>query len=105
MTVYQVLCLCSVSSISSAIIGALIQRLVSAKKQNEALKKGLQALLRANMINDWNKWSSKGYAPIYARQNFQNVWDNYHELGANGVMDDIKAKFMALPTEEPPKGK
>lgn len=105
MTVYQVLCLCSVSSISSAIIGALLQRLVSAKKQNEALKKGLQALLRANMINDWNKWSSKGYAPIYARQNFQNVWDNYHELGANGVMDDIKAKFMALPTEEPPKGK
>lgn len=102
MTTYQILCLCSVSSISSAIIGALIQRLVSAKKENDALKKGLQALLRASMINDYNKWVSKGYAPIYARQNFQNVWDNYHNLGANGVMDDIKNKFLALPT--PPDG-
>lgn len=98
MTIYQILCLCSVSSVSGAIIGALIQRLVSIKKQNEALKKGLQALLRAQMINDYNKWTSKGYAPIYARQNFQNCWNNYHDLGANGVMDDIKDKFMALPT-------
>lgn len=102
MTTYQILCLCSVSSVSSAIIGALITKLVSIKKENTALKRGLQALLRAQMINDYNKWSAKGYAPIYARQNFQNCWDNYHDLGANGVMDDIKTKFLALPT--PPDG-
>lgn len=102
MTVYQILCLCGFTSLGSAVMGALITRVLNYRKENQALKKGLQALLRAQMINDYNKWSAKGYVPIYARQNFQNVWDNYHELGANGVMDDIKNKFMALPT--PPDG-
>lgn len=83
-------------------MGALITKIVSYKKQNEALKKGLQALLRAQMINDYNKWTSKGYAPIYARQNFQNCWLNYEALGENGVMTNIHDKFMALPT--PPEG-
>ena len=102
MTTYQILSLCGCSSIVSAIMGFCISKVVSYKKENDALKKGIQALLRAQMISDYNKWSAKGYAPIYARQNFQNVWDNYHNLGANGVMDDIKNKFMALPT--PPDG-
>ena len=102
MGIYQICCLCGVSSIGSAIMGALITKIVSYKKQNEALKKGLQALLRAQMINDYNKWTSKGYAPIYARQNFQNCWLNYEALGENGVMTNIHDKFMALPT--PPEG-
>lgn len=72
------------------------------KKQNEqynALKLGLQAMLRSQMINDYNYWSNKGYAPVYARQNFENLWEQYHALGANGVMNDIHEKFQALPTK------
>ena len=72
------------------------------KKQNEqyaALRLGLQAMLRSQMINDYNHWSEKGYAPIYARENFENVWQQYHSLGANGVMDDIHEKFYKLPTK------
>lgn len=72
------------------------------KKQNEqynALKLGLQAMLRSQMINDYNYWTSKGYAPIYARENFENLWRQYHLMGANGVMDDIHEKFHKLPTK------
>lgn len=50
------------------------------------------------MIDDYNHYKEKGYAPIYARDNFENCWRQYHDLGANGVMDDIHAKFMSLPT-------
>ena len=66
--------------------------------QYAALKMGLQAMLRAQMINDYNYWSEKGYAPVYARQNFENLWEQYHALGANGVMSDIHEKFLDLPT-------
>ena len=66
-----------------------------------AVKAGMQAMLRAQMISEYNKWSDKGYAPIYARENFENCWAQYHNLGANGVMDDIHIKFLALPTEPP----
>lgn len=68
-----------------------------------ALSLGVQALLRAQMINDYNRYSSKGYAPIYARESFENCWHQYERLGKNGVMQDIRNKFLALPTDPPQK--
>ena len=64
-----------------------------------ALQLGVQALLRAQMINDYNRYLDKGFAPIYARQNFENCWKQYERLGKNGVMKDIREKFLALPTQ------
>lgn len=68
-----------------------------------ALSLGVQALLRAQMINDYNRYLSKGYAPIYAKQNFENCWQQYERLGKNGVLQDIHDKFLRLPTEPPQK--
>ena len=95
MTIYQILCLLGFPSLFLAVVGTVIAFIKSLK----SLKLGTQALLRAQMISDYNKWYDKGYAPIWARENFENVWLNYHNLGANGVMDDIHNKFMSLPTE------
>ena len=97
MTVYNWLSLFGVPAIFGALTAALISQAKSAHKENKALKAGIQALLRAQMISDFNKWTEKGYAPIYARENFENCWERYHALGANGVMDDIRNKFLALP--------
>ena len=94
MNLYQWLCLFSVPTLLLAVFKFLYSQI-------KAVKLGLQALLRAQLIDDWNKWSDKGYAPIYARENFQNCWMQYHSLGANGVMDDIHERFFALPTEPP----
>lgn len=85
--------LLSVTTILGGFLIYLIRRII-------ALEKGIQALLRAQMIADYNHYAEKGYAPIYARQNFENCWTQYHALGANGVMDGIHTKFMELPTKE-----
>lgn len=101
MTAYQIITL--MWSIGSALIGFLVTYTISVKKRNKALSLGIQALLRAQMISDYNKWTAKGYAPIYARDNFENCWNQYEALGENGVMNDIHNKFMELPT--PPEVK
>jgi hypothetical protein len=73
--------------------------------QIKGVKLGVKALLRAQMIEDYNKYLEKGYAPIYAKENFQNCWEQYHAIkGPNGVMDDIHNKFIQLPTEPPKEG-
>ena len=87
--------------IPSGLIGFLWGKVKGLHKDNLAVKEGVQALLRAQMIADYNHYVEKGFAPIYARQNFENCWQRYHALGANGVMDDIRSKFMALPTSVP----
>lgn len=101
MTVYQWLCLLGVP----ALIGAIFKYLRSLIKKNSsdtiAVKSGVQALLRSQMISDFNKWEERGYAPIYARENFENCWKEYHTLGENGVMDDLHNKFLELPVQPP----
>lgn len=99
MTLYEVLTLIGIPALTVAGFRFIHRRISKMKREQGALARGIQALLRAQMISDYNKYSEQGAAPIYARENFENCWKQYHELGANGVMDDLHAKFLALPTE------
>ena len=103
MTVYQWLCLFSVPALILMIVKYMLNQIKQNRKDTEAVKLGLQALLRSQMISDYNKYSEKGFAPVYARDNFENCWKQYHSLGANGVMNDLHEKFLDLPTEAPNK--
>lgn len=96
MTLYQWLCVLGVSGTVSGVTVGIVRFLIN---QIKGVRLGVQALLRAQMISDYNKYHDLGYAPIYARQNFENCWAQYHALGANGVMDDLHEKFLELPTE------
>ena len=100
MNVYQWLCILGIPSLSAMLISVIVGQVRAVK----ALKRGVQALLRAQMINDYNKWSERGYAPLYARQNFENLWVQYEALGENGVMEDLHTKFLKLPTDKPKEG-
>ena len=98
MTFWQILC---AFGVPSAILSGIIAYVSKIRKDGKALKAGIQALLRAELIKSWEKWSERGYAPIYARENFENCWVQYHALHANGVMDNIHDKFLLLPTTPP----
>ena len=100
MTLYQFLTLLFGTGIFSTVIGYILSRIKANARQTEAVQRGVQALLRDRLIAEYNKYSEQGCAPIYARDNFDNMWTQYHNLGKNGVMDDIHDKFMALPTEK-----
>lgn len=102
MTVWEWL---SFFGIPTVIFGATFtyfaSKIKKIKKEDDAIKKGIQALLRAEMISSYNKYNELGYAPIYAKESFENVYQNYHALGLNGVMDEIRKTFMELPTDKP----
>ena len=68
--------------------------------QIKAIKKGVQALLRDRLINGYKHFRAVGYADEDDRENLENVYVQYHNLGANGVMDDLRSKFLALPVEK-----
>ena len=68
MTVYQWLCLLGVPAVIAGIFKYLHTLIKHNSEDSKALKAGVQALLRSQMISDYNKWSERGYAPIYARE-------------------------------------
>lgn len=65
-----------------------------------AISKGVQALLRDRLIQGYKHYRDIGYADEDDRANLENVYVQYHNLGANGVMDDLRSKFLALPVEK-----
>lgn len=99
MNLYQILSLAFGSGLLVTILTAVWRKIKANEKRTEALKLGVQALLRDRLYKYYNKYSELGFAPIYARENFENIYKQYHNLGNNGVMDDVYRKFMALPTE------
>ena len=99
ITISQILSLLLGSGILVTAFKYVLTKIKVNDKKTESVQLGIQALLRDRLYYTYMKYSEKGYAPIYARENFENMYKQYHVLGANGVMDDIYKKFMELPTE------
>ena len=71
------------------------------ERQNAALMLGLQAILRDRLLQGYRHYAQKGWADYEDRGNMENMYTQYHALGANGVMDGYRVKFLQLPEYDP----
>ena len=72
--------------------------------QISAMRKGIRALLRADLIRLYNKYHDElGYCPIYVKQSLEDEYQQYHALKGNGVGTNMYQALMSLPTEPPHK--
>ena len=85
-----------IRSVMKEAIDPLMQKTTKLEDGLDLMKKGTQASLRNNLYELYDGCSQKGYATYDERNNFENLYDNYHKLGSNGVMDDIHKKFLDL---------
>lgn len=69
-----------------------------AQKQN-AIAEGVQSLLRDAIVTAFNKWSEKGFCPIYAKENVKRAYKAYHALDGNDVATELYHKILAMPEE------
>ena len=79
----------------------LLGAIVSSWVQIRSVKRGVQALLRDRLLQGYKYYRAQGWADEDDRTNLENVYIQYHNLGANGVMDDLRDKFLALPPDPP----
>jgi len=69
-------------------------------RQIIATRKGIRALLRADLIRLYNKYHDDlGYCPVYVKQSLEDEYQQYHALKGNGVGTNLYHALMALPTE------
>lgn len=101
LTVYNWLTLLLGSGVLIEVFRRLFSKIKDNENKTKAIQAGVQALLRDRLIAEYNEGIRKGYARIYDKENFENMYDQYHNLGANGVMDEIRDKYRILPTEPP----
>lgn len=90
MSVWEIV---KAAGIPALVLGLIITQWV----QIRAVKKGVQALLRDRLIQGYKFYTAQGWADVDDRSNLENIYVQYHALGANGVMDDLRTKFLQLP--------
>lgn len=82
-------------------LDGLDKKVTKVEEDLGSVKKGTQASLRSDLYRIFNECQTKGYASQDERNNFINLYEKYHNLGANGVMDDIHNQFLELPAKKP----
>lgn len=102
MTVYQWLCVLGIPALTGAVLVRVMNRSLDRMGRTigesaEAQKLGLQALLRSQLYELYDRCREKGCASHEERENFENLYRQYHRLGANGVMDNTRGRFLELP--------
>jgi len=76
------------------------KKLLEEKARNEAIAEGIQSLLRESIVGNYNKYSGKGFCPIYAKESIKKVYEAYHNLGGNDVATQLYKNVLAMPEEK-----
>ena len=94
-----------INVVSGGVITLLITMYRAKKKENDALKAGVQALLRDRIIQAYNHYvQDKGWIPIYAKESIDACYRSYEALGDNGVIDNLMQQINEL-QNYPPKNR
>lgn len=91
----------AITAIVSAVIGAavagIIKTIKSGHKKQKAIMSGLQSILRGEIVKQHEKYTERGYAPVYAKDALTRQYESYHDLGGNGVITELYHEIMELP--------
>lgn len=109
MSIFQTILSAVISALVTIILGLIIKKPLEKraeavekaaeeeKKRSEAIAGGVQAMLRDRLLQGYQHYIDKGYADYQDRSNMENLWKNYHNLGQNGAMNDLRHIFRKLP--------
>lgn len=75
-------------------------RLKQEHEKNLAIAEGVQSLLRENIVSNYNRYSDRGYCPIYAKESIKKVYHAYRDLGGNDVATGLYKKLLEMPEEK-----
>lgn len=82
--------------ILTALMGYIVWLLQNQKKARDANSKGTMLLLRVQLIEYHDKYTGVGEIPLYAYNNFLEMYDAYHALGGNGMVTKMKEEIEEL---------
>lgn len=87
----------TINVIVGVLLAALWQKFHKHKQEQDAIKMGLQSLLRSEITKAYYKYKEQGWIPIYALESIEGNYKNYESLGANGVIDGLWKELLSLP--------
>ncbi len=90
----------AVLAVLSWLFKLMRDQLKTEQAKNEAIAEGVQSLLRESIVSNYNRYSDKGFCPIYAKESIKKVYKAYHNLGGNDVATELYSKVLKMPEEQ-----
>ena len=85
--------------ILGAIIGFTVTQLKALKKKNKAIEEGLVALLKNELVRRYREYEQKGELSILDKENMEEMFKQYENLGGNGTVKKLMEELFKLPTK------
>ena len=95
MSVYQWLCVLGIPGLFLTLLAGL----GSIIRQMRVMKEAMKASLRDRLVQGYKSGIRQGCADMEDRKNMENIYRQYHVLGGNGDMRDLRRTFRHLPME------
>jgi hypothetical protein len=83
----------------TAVYKKLVRNVSVKFKEQDAIKLGIQVLLRDRIVQCYNHYQEKEHCPIYALENINALYAQYHALGGNGTITELVDRLRSMPTE------
>lgn len=77
-------------------LGYIVWLLQQQKKDKNANERETMLLLRVQLIEYHTKYMRLGEIPSYAYQNFEEMYEAYHDLGGNGMVKKMYEEIKEL---------
>lgn len=66
-------------------------------KKREAIERGVQALLRNELIQRFREYKLVGEMTLLDKENMDHMFTEYFNLGGNGMMREVYEEFKDIP--------
>lgn len=89
--------LTSVSSFVVLTYRKIKSRFKEQDKKREAIERGVQALLRNELIQRFREYKLAGEMTLLDKENMDHMFKEYFNLGGNGMMKEVYDEFKDIP--------
>ena len=64
------------------------------------LMEAQQAQMRSQLLKDYYTYTKRGFVYDFELKDWENQYQAYHKLGANGIIDDRRSKLFDLDVKD-----
>lgn len=86
-----------VTLIFQGVYNSVSTRVRRGRSDDILIKEALQALLRDRLRQNFIQYREAGCIDLADKENFDNMYQIYHALGQNGVVNGMHDQIMSLP--------
>jgi ATP-dependent 26S proteasome regulatory subunit len=97
VNVLQVLISYLIPTFLGATIGFFISNIKKNRVKEKAIEEGVKALLKNELVNCYREYEIKGEMTILDKENIEEMFTQYQNLGGNGTVKQLMTELMELP--------